>query len=179
MQDPCPHSLNALYNIVTCRVVQVTEWRVLVRMIGFLSALWLQPLLNTLPFSAIAIPHTLQSLFTLVHIVYFQQSSLQHFHLQLLTPWTLNCTDGTHCLHYVPLHLKSSHHEFYLRLLISLHWLWLLQPTTDFELSQALADFTNPWRISFYRLSWERIENTSPDVLLEGMFIAQLPSNKL
>jgi hypothetical protein len=32
---------------------------------------------------------------------------------------------------------------------------------------------------SFYRLSTDHIENTSPDALLEGMFIAQLPSNKL
>jgi hypothetical protein len=38
---------------------------------------------------------------------------------------------------------------------------------------------TNTWRISFYRLSTDRIENTSPDVLLEGLFISQLPSKKL
>jgi hypothetical protein len=36
-----------------------------------------------------------------------------------------------------------------------------------------------PWQISFYKLSTERIENTSSDVLLEGMFITQLPSDKL
>jgi hypothetical protein len=32
---------------------------------------------------------------------------------------------------------------------------------------------------SFYMFSTDCIENTSPDVLLEGMFIGQLPSNKL
>jgi hypothetical protein len=32
---------------------------------------------------------------------------------------------------------------------------------------------------SFYRFSKDRIENPSSDVLLEAMFIAQLPSNKL
>jgi hypothetical protein len=73
--------------IVTCTRDEMTgsssdDW--------ILLALWLQPFLITLTYNAIAIPHTLQSLSTLVHIVYFQQSSLQHFisNCLLLKHWT-------------------------------------------------------------------------------------------
>jgi hypothetical protein len=41
-----------------------------------LLAVRLQPLLVTLTHSAIAIPHTLQSLHIVIHTAYFQQSSL-------------------------------------------------------------------------------------------------------
>jgi hypothetical protein len=37
-----------------------------------LLALWLQPLVITVTHSAIAIPHILQSLFTLIHTIYVQ-----------------------------------------------------------------------------------------------------------
>jgi hypothetical protein len=47
--------------IVTCRVVHVTKMTGLSSDDWILLALWLQPLVITLTFSAIAISHTLQS----------------------------------------------------------------------------------------------------------------------
>jgi hypothetical protein len=58
-----------------------------------LLAVWLQPLVITLNHNAIAITHILQSLHILIHTVYFQQSSLQNFHYELI--FTTDCNAYT------------------------------------------------------------------------------------
>jgi hypothetical protein len=47
---------------------------------------------------------------------------------------SLNCRDGTHCLH-----LNSSHHVFHLRLLISLYW--LTSPAYDWLWTHSRTDW--------------------------------------
>jgi hypothetical protein len=62
--------------IVTCRVGTRNEMTGSSSDDWILLAVWLQPFLITLNHNPIAIPHSLQSLFTLTHSVHFHQSPL-------------------------------------------------------------------------------------------------------
>jgi hypothetical protein len=73
-----------------------------------------------------------------------------------------------------------SYHNFEIAITITQTIITLSDKIKSSTLLNCLErSFTTNSRISFYRLSTDRIENTSSDVLLEGMFTAQLPSNKL
>jgi hypothetical protein len=110
-----------------------------------LLAAQLQPLLITLIHSAIAIPHILQSLFTLIHWVYFQQSSSP-------TAYSLNTlTALMHWLLALRLHSDLLHYAD------SLHITTLT--TTDLIQSQSQSYFTTgdlpPISSSWRQAPWD------------------------
>jgi hypothetical protein len=83
-----------------------------------------------------------------------------------------------------PVVTTLSYHNFKIAVTVTHKQLWhspdkTKSSTVEVPWAKFYDWLTNPWRISFYKLSMDRIENTSSDVLLEGMFIAQLPSNEL
>jgi hypothetical protein len=120
---------------VMCRMVHVTKMTGSSSDDWFLLALWLQPLVITLTYSAIANPHTLQS--TIACALGFSVSTSRLLATGLTTVTSTHCTNSpedficSHTIncaeqHYTALTHYSLHHESYPRfaavhLLIWLH----------------------------------------------------------
>jgi hypothetical protein len=114
----------------------------------------LQPLLITIHHSAIAIPHTLQSLHVVIHTVYFQQSSL-HLNLHI----TSSIYDTWY--HYTDLSLWLTHALTACITITSSHWI----VTLYYWLNSA-------WSVDWYSL---RVDSLKSPLLTSVLLSCHVP----